>query len=132
MLILEWPNLEDVTLRSAPAASMSDACVWRSPWNVMSNRYVWHSDYTAEQYIALLDTFSGHIVMKREKRDFLYAEIRKRISRRLDRKIGVTGSPSFVSRLGHKRWGLALRRRGRSPIDMHPEPGARGTAPAGP
>jgi SAM-dependent methyltransferase len=55
--------------------------------DVTVRRYVWHSDYTAEQYIALLDTFSGHIAMEREKRDFLYAEIRKRISRRLDRKV---------------------------------------------
>lgn len=50
-------------------------------------RYVWHNDYTADQYIALLDTFSGHITMKPEKRDFLYAEIRRRISRRLDRRV---------------------------------------------
>jgi SAM-dependent methyltransferase len=45
-------------------------------------RYVWESEYSAEEYIALLDTFSGHITMERPKRERLYAEIRHRIGRR--------------------------------------------------
>ena len=39
------------------------------------------SRYTAEEYIALLDTFSGHIAMGAAKREHLYGEIRTRIER---------------------------------------------------
>ncbi len=49
---------------------------------VAVRRYVWESAYTAEQYIALLDTFSGHITMEPAKRAHLYREIRKRIGGR--------------------------------------------------
>lgn len=45
-------------------------------------RYVWETPYSPEQYIALLDTFSGHIAMERPKRERLYGEIRQRIGRR--------------------------------------------------
>jgi SAM-dependent methyltransferase len=45
-------------------------------------RYLWETEYSAEEYIALLDTFSGHIAMERSKRDRLYGEIRQRIERR--------------------------------------------------
>lgn len=50
-------------------------------------RYVWERSYDAEQYIALLDTFSGHIVMEAEQRAHLYREIRSRIARRPDGRI---------------------------------------------
>jgi SAM-dependent methyltransferase len=45
-------------------------------------RYVWERSYTAEEYIALLNTFSGHIAMEAWKREHLYREIRHRIGRR--------------------------------------------------
>lgn len=45
-------------------------------------RYVWETTYSAEEYIALLNTFSGHIAMDDRKREQLYREIRRRISRR--------------------------------------------------
>jgi hypothetical protein len=45
-------------------------------------RYVWETLYTADSYIALLDTFSGHIAMDAPKRERLYREIRARIARR--------------------------------------------------
>jgi SAM-dependent methyltransferase len=45
-------------------------------------RYVWETKYTADEYITLLDTFSGHITMDVEKRKCLYREIRARIARR--------------------------------------------------
>jgi SAM-dependent methyltransferase len=45
-------------------------------------RYVWKKNYTAEDYIALLSTFSGHISMDDGKRERLYREIRERIGRR--------------------------------------------------
>jgi SAM-dependent methyltransferase len=49
--------------------------------------YVWETYYTAEHYIALLNTFSGHIAMEAAKRDRLYSEIRRRIRRRPDRRV---------------------------------------------
>jgi hypothetical protein len=42
----------------------------------------WEVSYTAEQYIGLLDTFSGHIAMDAWKRDRLYSEIRHRLAGR--------------------------------------------------
>jgi SAM-dependent methyltransferase len=45
-------------------------------------RYLWEKEYSADEYIALLNTFSGHIAMDRSKRARLYGEIRHRIGRR--------------------------------------------------
>jgi len=42
----------------------------------------WERVYDADGYIALLDTFSGHIDMEPWQRDRLYGEIRQRLSRR--------------------------------------------------
>jgi SAM-dependent methyltransferase len=50
-------------------------------------RYVWEKSYTAEEYIALLNTFSGHIAMEEAKREHLYSEIRQRIDRRSDARV---------------------------------------------
>jgi SAM-dependent methyltransferase len=50
--------------------------------DVRVRRYVWAQEYDADGYIALLNTFSGHIAMAAAKRDFLYDEIRKRIASR--------------------------------------------------
>ncbi len=50
--------------------------------NVKVRRYVWETSYSAEEYIALLGTFSGHIVMDTAKREHLYREIRQRIRQR--------------------------------------------------
>ena len=50
-------------------------------------RYVWETSYTADEYIALLDTFSGHIAMEETKRKRLYREIRERITRRRDPRL---------------------------------------------
>jgi SAM-dependent methyltransferase len=50
-------------------------------------RYVWETSYTSDEYIALLDTFSGHIAMDAAKRDHLYTEIRKRISQRAGARV---------------------------------------------
>ena len=45
-------------------------------------RYLWAIDYDADSYIALLDTFSGHIAMEPAKRAFLYTEIRRLLAER--------------------------------------------------
>ena len=42
----------------------------------------WEIRYTAESYIRLLDTFSGHIAMADWQRDRLYGEIRRRLAAR--------------------------------------------------
>ena len=45
-------------------------------------RFGWEVSYTAEEYIRLLDTFSGHIAMAQWQRDRLYGEIRRRLAER--------------------------------------------------
>jgi SAM-dependent methyltransferase len=55
--------------------------------DVEIRRYVWELSYTAEEYVALLDTFSGHIAMEPAKREHLYGEIRRRIRKRTDPRV---------------------------------------------
>jgi SAM-dependent methyltransferase len=55
--------------------------------DVRVRRYVWARHYTADEYVALLDTFSGHIAMQAERREHLYAEIRRRIAARGDPRV---------------------------------------------
>jgi len=50
--------------------------------DVAVRRYLWERWYTAEEYVALLSTFSGHIAMEPDKRDHLFREVRERIARR--------------------------------------------------
>ncbi len=50
--------------------------------DVVVHQFDWEIVYNAEQYLALLDTFSGHIAMAAGKRDYLYAEIRRRLGQR--------------------------------------------------
>jgi len=50
-------------------------------------RYLWAVSYTADTYIELLDTFSGHIAMEAPKRELLYAEVRRLISARPDPRV---------------------------------------------
>ena len=45
-------------------------------------RFGWEVRYTADEYIRLLDTFSGHIAMAPWQRDRLYGEIRRRLAER--------------------------------------------------
>jgi SAM-dependent methyltransferase len=55
--------------------------------DVKVRRYLWEAMYTADEYIALLATFSGHIAMESTKREKLYEEIRDRLARRDDRRV---------------------------------------------
>jgi SAM-dependent methyltransferase len=55
--------------------------------DVQVRRYVWETSYTADGYVALLDTFSGHIAMEPAKRELLYREIRQRIGHRPDPRV---------------------------------------------
>lgn len=54
---------------------------------VAARRFDWEVSYTAEEYISLLDTFSGHIAMAGWKRDRLYGEIRRRLAQRPDGRL---------------------------------------------
>jgi hypothetical protein len=48
---------------------------------VAVRRHLWDEVYTAETYIAVLDTYSGHRSMPVELRHDLYERIRRRIDR---------------------------------------------------
>jgi SAM-dependent methyltransferase len=50
-------------------------------------QYDWERVYSAEEYIGLLSTFSGHIAMAEWKRQRLYGEIRRRLSLRRDHSV---------------------------------------------
>jgi SAM-dependent methyltransferase len=50
-------------------------------------RYVWPVDYSADTYVNVLNTYSGHIAWKQSKRDQLYAEVRRLIAQRPDGRI---------------------------------------------
>jgi len=50
-------------------------------------RFVWDALYTADEYISLLGTFSGHIAMPQPKLRRLYREIRRRIAERPDQRV---------------------------------------------
>ena len=52
--------------------------------DVRLRRFGWEIRYTADAYISLLDTFSGHIAMAQWQRDRLYGEIRRRLAARPD------------------------------------------------
>lgn len=50
--------------------------------DVKVRRYLWEQSYTKEQYLALLDTYSGHRSMAPAARQVLDQEIRRRIGSR--------------------------------------------------
>ncbi|MGH3739055.1 MAG: class I SAM-dependent methyltransferase [Micromonosporaceae bacterium] len=54
---------------------------------VAVRRFDWGITYTAEEYIQLLDTFSGHIAMAAWQRNRLYREIRRRLAERPDGRL---------------------------------------------
>jgi SAM-dependent methyltransferase len=52
--------------------------------------YLWDQPYTADEYIALLDTYSGHRALDDERRQELYRRIRRRIEARPDGRVTKT------------------------------------------
>jgi len=50
-------------------------------------RYVWPVDYSADTYIDVLNTYSGHIAWEQWRRDKLYAEVRRLIAQRPEQRI---------------------------------------------
>jgi SAM-dependent methyltransferase len=81
---------------------------------VAVRQYDWELVYTAEEYIELLGTFSGHLTMADWQRDRLFGEIRRRLALRPDRSV-------------RRGWGAVLhvarRREGRlrGPLDLAEE-----------
>jgi len=58
--------------------------------NVAVRRYLWDVTYTADEYIAVLDTYSGHRSLEPAKRQRLYDLIQKRIESRPERSVAKT------------------------------------------
>jgi SAM-dependent methyltransferase len=50
--------------------------------NTVVRQFDWEVSYTADEYIELLETFSGHIAMEPWQRERLYGEIRRRLAER--------------------------------------------------
>lgn len=58
--------------------------------NVATRRYQWDVTYTADEYIAVLDTYSGHRSLEPAKRIQLYERIHKRIESRPEPTVAKT------------------------------------------
>jgi SAM-dependent methyltransferase len=58
--------------------------------NVAARRYLWDVVYSADEYIAVLDTYSGHRALDHATRDRLYERIRRRIEQRPEQKVRKT------------------------------------------
>ena len=74
----EWTFLEPADL-PGERAEIEESGLFTG---VAVRRFDWEIVYTAEEYIRLLDTFSGHIDMAQWQRDRLYGEIRRRLAER--------------------------------------------------
>ena len=74
----EWTFLEPADLPDE-RAEIEESGLFTG---VAVRRFDWEIVYTAEEYIRLLDTFSGHIDMAQWQRDRLYGEIRRRLAER--------------------------------------------------
>jgi SAM-dependent methyltransferase len=57
---------------------------------VAARRYVWDQPYSVDEYISLLNTYSGHRALDDERRTQLYDRIRRRIEARPDRRVVKT------------------------------------------
>lgn len=72
---------------------------------VTVRHFDWSTTYDVDGYLALLDTFSGHIAMAEEQRAHLYAEIRRRLaarpSGRLERHWGAVLHVARALKFGH-------------------------------
>ncbi len=58
--------------------------------NVGVRRYAWDVVYAADEYIAVLDTYSGHRALDPARRERLYERIRKRIEARPEARVRKT------------------------------------------
>lgn len=58
--------------------------------NVAVRRYLWDVTYSTDEYIAVLDTYSGHRALDEQSRQKLYERIRRRIDDQPERKVKKT------------------------------------------
>jgi SAM-dependent methyltransferase len=58
--------------------------------SVGARRYLWDVTYGADEYVAVLDTYSGHRALDEDTRDRLFRRIRRRIDARPERKVRKT------------------------------------------
>jgi SAM-dependent methyltransferase len=58
--------------------------------NVGERRYIWYTTYTADEYIDVLNTYSGHRALDMERRSDLFDRIRRRIAARPDGRVRKT------------------------------------------
>jgi len=77
----------------------------------------WEVSYGADEYIRLLDTFSGHIAMDAWKRGRLYSEIWRRLAQRPDGRL-------------RRHWGAILHVARRRAIDAPSGAAPHGQPPA--
>jgi SAM-dependent methyltransferase len=84
-----WPRPGEVTVHAGEIEASGLFKV------TLVQHFDWEQIYDAEGYIALLDTFSGHIAMADWQRDRLYGEIRRRLAQRPDGTL-------------RRHWGAAL------------------------
>jgi hypothetical protein len=77
--------------------------------DVEVRRYLWEQGYTADDYLAVLGTYSGHRAMAPAKRELLYREIRLLVAAHPDGRVTkalpepAARRPSQTKRLGHAR-----------------------------
>jgi SAM-dependent methyltransferase len=67
--------------------------------DVTVHRYLWDVSYSADEYLALLDTYSGHRTLDEAVRGRLYAAIRRRI----DERPGGTVRKTYLAMLNIAR-----------------------------
>lgn len=77
-----WPPPEDVP---DPVAAEFEASARFTV--VAPRRYVWALRYTADEYIALLKTFSGHLAMEPARNERLFREVRRLLAARPDGRL---------------------------------------------
>jgi len=58
--------------------------------NIAARRYLWDVTYTADEYIAVLDTYSGHRSLEPAKRKRLYERIHGRVESQPDKTVTKT------------------------------------------
>lgn len=79
-----WPPPRPEEHPDRVAAELADSGLFEV---VGVRRHVWALRYTAEEYLALLGTFSGHIAMGPAVRARLFAEVRRRLAARPDGRL---------------------------------------------
>lgn len=81
------PPVEPDAVNHVLGAEIEASGLFRS---IGTRRYLWDVTYTADEYLALLDTYSGHRTLDDETRERLLSRIRQRIDARPGRQVRKT------------------------------------------